>query len=312
MKKSIEFNKLIVAIASSALFDLSDSDKVFREGGAIAYKKFQNKHVDKIFNEGIAFPFIKRLLRLNNVFKKEVPGGVVEVVLLSRNSHETGLRVFKSIQHYKLDIQKAGFFSGESPHRYIKAFNASLFLSANYQDVKAAIDEGHPAGMVLRDEMDKVVSNEDRELRIAFDFDGVLADDGSEKVYRDRGLKKYQKSEIKKTHQPLKPGPLQDFAKKIVELRKLESLKLESNKRYKRAIKIILITARSAPAHERAIHTLESWGIDIDQSFFLGTTKKKNILETLNPHIYFDDQKKNIDGVVNVPSVFVPFGDMNK
>ncbi|MCK9439169.1 MAG: 5'-nucleotidase [Patescibacteria group bacterium] len=311
MKKAKKFEKLIIAIASSALFDLSDSDKVFKEKGAVAYRKFQNKNLDKILKEGIAFPFIKRILKLNSVFKKEVPSGVVEVVLLSRNSHETGLRVFKSIQHYKLDIQKAGFFSGESPYRYIEAFNASLFLSANFQDVKLAVDGGYPAGMVLRDETDRIVGDEEKELRIAFDFDGVLADDESEKIYRGKGLKKYQKSEIKKSYKPLKPGPLQDFAKKIVELRKLESLKLEGSKRYKRAIKIILVTARSAPAHERAIHTLESWGIDIDQSFFLGTTKKKNILETLNPHIYFDDQKKNINGVNNVPSVFVPFGDTN-
>lgn len=312
MKKAPEFNKLVIAIASSALFDLNDSDRVFREKGAAAYRKFQNRHVDKVLGEGIAFPFIKRLLRLNNVFKNEVPGGVVEVVLLSKNSHETGLRVFKSIQHYKLDIKKAGFFSGESPHKYIKAFDASLFLSANYNDVKAAIDEGYPAGMVLKDEIDKTISGEDKELRIAFDFDGILADDWSENVYRKQGLKKYKKIEVKKSNLPLNPGPLHDFAKKIVELRRLESLKLEKNRRYKRAIKIMLITARSAPVHERAVHTLESWGIDIDQSFFLGTTKKKNILETLNPHIYFDDQKKNIDGVINVPSVFVPFGDMNK
>lgn len=312
MSESNEFNKLTVAIASSALFDLSDSDRVFKEKGALVYREFQNKNLDVVLQEGIAFPFIKRLLMLNDVFKKEHPGGVVEVVLLSRNSHETGLRVFKSIQHYNLNIEKAGFFSGESPHHYIKAFNASLFLSANYEDVKAAINAGHPAGMVLRDELDRVVKPEDRELRIAFDFDGVLADDGSEKVYQEEGLEKYQKSETKKINKALKPGPLQDFAKKIVSLRKLESIKIEKDKAYRRAIKIILITARSAPVHERAIRTLESWGIDIDQSFFLGTTKKKNILETLNPHIYFDDQKKNIDGVKNVPSVFVPFGTMNR
>jgi len=311
-KQAKGFNKLIIAIASSALFDLTDSDKIFKEKGELAYRKFQNKNVDKILKEGIAFPFIKRLLKLNNIFKSEVPDGVVEVILLSKNSHETGLRVFKSIQNYKLDIQKAGFFSGESPYKYIKAFNASLFLSADYSDVKLAINEGCPAGMVLKDDMDKIIEDKDKELRIAFDFDGVLADDGSEKIYKNKGLKKYQKSEARRSYSPLKPGPLQDFAKKIVELRKLESLKVEKNKRYKRAIKIILITARSAPAHERAIYTLKSWGIDIDQSFFLGTTKKKKILETLNPHIYFDDQRKNINGVSNVPSVFVPFGDINK
>ncbi|MFA5644589.1 MAG: 5'-nucleotidase [Patescibacteria group bacterium] len=312
MKKNKNFDKLIIAVASSALFDLTESDKVFREKGALEYKKFQEENLNKKLKPGVAFPFIQRILQLNDIFSEEVPDGVVEVVLLSKNSHETGLRVFRSIAKHKLNIEKAGFFSGESPYKYIHSFQASLFLSANYRDVKLAIDKGYPAGMVLKDDQDSVVKEEDKELRIAFDFDGVLADDESEKVFQKGDLKEYRKKEKRKIYSPLKPGPLKDFAKKIAELRKLEKIKIKKDKKYNRVIKTMLITARSAPTHERAIRTLESWGIDIDQSFFLGGTKKKQILETLNPHIYFDDQRKNIDGVNNVPSVFIPFGTINK
>lgn len=242
-----KFPKLVIAIASSALFDLSESDKVFREQGALAYRKFQKRHIDKTLKPGAAFPFITRLLKLNRAFKEDAPDGVIDVVLLSRNSHETGLRVFRSIQQYKLDIQKAGFFSGESPYKYIEAFGASLFLSANYRDVKLAIAEGYPAGMVVGHDLHSLLGDKSKELRIAFDFDGILADHESEKVYRQGSLKKYQRSEARKSLQPLNPGPLQDFAKKIVELRKLESLKLEKDRHYQRVIKIALITARSAP-----------------------------------------------------------------
>lgn len=308
MKENKSFKKLIVAIASSALFDLTESDKIFKEKGELEYKKFQKRNLKKILKPGVAFPFIQRLLSLNNIFKNEVPNGVVEVVLLSRNSHETGLRVFKSIQYYELGIEKAGFFSGKSPYEYIKAFEASLFLSANYNDVILATKEGYPAGMVINNSSsENTVNNNDKELRIAFDFDGVLADHESDNDFDKNGLKTYQENEVKKSYKPLKPGLLKNFAKKIVELRKLETSRLVKNKKYERIIKIALITARSAPAHERAIHTLESWGIDIDNSFFMGDTPKKRILETMKPHIYFDDQQKNFKDVEKVPSVYIPY-----
>ncbi len=308
MTKKKKTEKLVIAISSSALFDLSESDKIFRTKGEIEYQKFQKKNINKILKPGIAFPFISKLLSLNEIFKSEAPEGVVDVVLLSKNSNETGLRVFKSIEHYELGIEKAGFFSGESPYKYIKAFKASLFLSANYHDVEMAIRAGYPAGMVMKDSSNKDLMNEDyKELRIAFDFDGVLADRESEDYFQKEGLEKYRKNEVLKSALPLKPGLLKDFATRIGELRKLESARYKIDKTYKRIIRISLITARGAPAHERAIRTLNSWGIDIDSSFFLAGLSKKDILETMRPNIFFDDQEKNLQGVKKVPSVFIPF-----
>lgn len=171
--------KLVVGVASSALFDLSDSDRIYRRWGVEAYRRHQRKKLDEPFRKGVAFPFIKRLLGINYVFPDQKP---VEVVILSRNSPETGLRIFRSIDHYRLDISRAAFMAGGSPHPYIPAFNASLFLTANEQDVHDAVAAKYPAGLVLPSQ---VLDDElDTELRVAFDFDGVLADDESETVFK--------------------------------------------------------------------------------------------------------------------------------
>jgi len=175
--------KLVIAVASSALFDLSESDRVFREQGEQAYRRYQESHLDTPLDKGVAFPFVRRFLSINRNFPDQCP---VEVVLLSRNSVITGKRVFNSIQHHNLDISRAAFLEGKSPYAYIPAFNASLFLSANEKDVLQAIDYGHPAGTVLPSRV--IDDEEDHELRIAFDFDGVIADDTSEKVFKDGSL----------------------------------------------------------------------------------------------------------------------------
>lgn len=299
--------KIVIAIASSALFDLSESDRVFKKQGIEKYKKYQEKNINKTLKRGVAFPFISRFLKLNDIFPGE---DHVEVVLLSKNSHETGLRVFNSIKKYGLKITKAGFFSGESPYKYIPAFGASLFLSANSEDVKKAIDAGYPAGRVIDT---KIKDNEkDKELRIAFDFDGVLADGSAEDVFQAKGLKKFQASETKKSRKSLKPGPLNDFIKQIMHFRKLELEKIKKDKKYKQFLKIAIITARTAPSHKRLVHTLKEWGVSVDESFFLGDSKKKQIIDIMKPHIYFDDQERHFKDIYKIPLVHIPFGKLNE
>jgi len=178
--------KLVIAIASSALFNLEDSDRVFREQGIEAYKTYQLNNLDNTLEKGVAFPFIRRLLNLNKIFPDIEP---VEVILLSKNNLETGLRVFRSIEKYGLQISRAGFLSGKSPFEYISAFNASLFLSANHEDVRLAIENGFPAGMVINSHIED--DENDNELRIGFDFDGVLVDDQAEKVYQENSIRNH-------------------------------------------------------------------------------------------------------------------------
>jgi 5'-nucleotidase len=300
--------KFVIAIASSALFDLSESDKVFREEGELAYRKYQEKNTDKTLEKGVAFSFIRRFLSLNKAFQEEQP---VEVVLLSKNSPETGLRVFHSIQHYDLNITRAAFFSGKSPFEYIEAFNASLFLSANKEDVLNAINVGFPSGQVIENLIDDEES--DRELRFAFDFDGVIADDEAEEVYKVSGdLNEFHKLETKKILEPHKPGPLNELFKKIAYFQKLETKKQKEDLSYTRILKTSIVTARNAPSHERMINTLKSWDITVDEVFFLGGIEKKRILEVLKPHMYFDNQTVHLKQIINIPMVHIPFGVANR
>lgn len=301
--------KLVISIASSALFDLSESHNVYVNDGVDAYRLHQEKNIDIPFPIGVAFPFIRRFLAINKAFPDQSP---VEVVLLSRNSPETGLRVFRSIRHYGLDITRAGFMTGSSPYEYIPAFNSSLFLSSNETDVRKAIEFNYPAGVVLPS---TVYDDEyDNELRIAFDFDGVIADDEAESVYKkNNDLDEFAAHEIEKQSIPHKPGPLADLFKKLSFMQKLEEKKLKKDPGYKKILRIAIVTARNAPSHERVVTTLKNWGVSADESFFLGGMDKSRILTILKPHMFFDDQLSHLQSPAgDIPMVHIPFGIANK
>lgn len=303
-------NKIVIAVASSALFDLAESDSVFKDKGEDGYRKFQKENRKNILQKGIAFPFIKRFLRLNSAYPD-----AVEVVLLSKNDPDTGLRVFESIKHYKLDIIRAGFLSGRSPYEYIPAFNASLFLSADAGDVQKAIDAGYAAGTVLKTNIsDDLDDFDDSELRIAFDFDGVIVDDKAEQIYqKDKDLKVFQDSEEKNAFKAHDPGPLKDFFSKLSKFQKLERERSRKDADYKRVLRTAIVTARNAPAHERVVTTLNKWGVSVDEVFFMGGVDKSRILNVLKPHIYFDDQMSHLESdAKNIPLVHIPFGIINK
>lgn len=299
--------KFVIAVSSSALFDLDESDRIFKEQGAKAYKEFQEANLDRPLEKGVAFPFIRRFLSINNHFPEQLP---VEVVLLSRNSSTTGRRVFRSIHHYGLNISRAAFLTGASPFSYIPAFNASLFLSANQQDVKKAINASYPAGLVLPSEVFDLET--DAELRIAFDFDGVLADDESESVYKNGNLAKFFEHEKNHQTQPHNSGPLADLFRKLAFMQKLENKRRSLEPDYKPIVRTAIVTARNAPSHERVITTLESWGVEANETFFLGGMDKARILQIFKPHIFFDDQLSHLQrSADNIPMVHVPFGVAN-
>ena len=301
--------KLVIGVASSALFDLSESDNIFIEKGEIEYKKYQLENIDNKLKKGVAFSFIRRFLNINKHFPDKLP---VEVVLLSRNSPQTGLRVFRSIQQYGLDITRAAFLTGTSPYAYIPAFNISLFLSANQQDVQNAVDSNYPAGLVLPSQ---IVDDEiDTELRVAFDFDGVIADDESECVFKkNNDLNEFHAHEKEKVSIPHKPGPLADLFKKLSFMQKLEKKEQKNDQNYKRILRIAIVTARNSPSHERVVTTLEKWGVSPDETFFLGGMEKHRVLSVLKPHMYFDDQISHLKSPAkNIPMVHVPFGIANQ
>lgn len=302
--------KLVIAVASSALFELGEADRIYREKGETAYRQYQRKNETEILEKGVAFPFISRLLNINKIYKKnEIKP--IEVILLSKNDPDTGLRVTHSIEYYKLDITRNAFLNGGDPYKYIPAFNVSLFLSADAKDVKTAILNGYPAGRVIKKPLN-YDSDDNDELRIAFDIDGVIADDQSEKVYEKKGLDGFKKNEERKKEQPLDPGPLSNLFKKLSDIQKYELNLKDNDPKYKRLLKIAIVTARNShAATKRVVTTLREVGIIVDEAFFLGGIDKSKVLKIFKPHIFFDDQISNLQAV-NIPSVHIPFGIKNK
>ena len=300
-------DKLVIAVASSALFDLSESDRVYQEEGTDAYRQYQREQEDKRLDRGTAFPLVKRLLSLN----RSVPeGNLVEVILLSQNDPDTGLRVLNSIRQWGLDITRAAFLSGGDPFEYLNAFNACLFLSADAGNVRNAVENGEPAGRVFH--TDIADDNADLELRIAFDFDGVIADDSAETVNQTEGLERFQESEMDKASDPLPVGPLHRFLIEIAKLQRRVRDESRDNPGYKARIRVAIVTARNAPADKRVVTSLREWGIEVDATFFLGGIAKERILEVFKPHIFFDDQFSQAQGASQfVPSAHVPFGVAN-
>ncbi|MFD7445901.1 5'-nucleotidase [Streptomyces sp. NPDC059909] len=302
-------DRLVIGIASSALFDLTESDAVFREQGEESYRAYQEEHLDETLRPGVAFPFIRRLLSLNDLEKEGDP--LVEVIVLSRNDPDTGLRVMRSIKAHGLSISRAIFMQGRSPHKFMPALNMSLFLSANERDVREAVLAGLPAGHVLGAPHED--DTEDGDLRISFDFDGVLATDASEQVYQAGGIEEFRTHEVTNAAVPHDAGPLKEFLANINRIQRREEKERRKNADYRIRLHVSLVTARAAPAHERAVMSLKQWGVTVNDAFFLGGINKGEIMKVLKPHIFFDDQQSHVASTSQTtPSVHVPFGKLNE
>ncbi|APZ35594.1 5'-nucleotidase [Microbacterium aurum] len=299
---------LVVGVASSALFDLTEADRVFREHGEARYREYQETHIADSLEPGVAFPFIKRLLSLNDLSEDGAP--LVEVIVLSRNDPETGLRVMRSISDHRLPITRAIFMQGRSPYAFMGALNMSLFLSQNEKDVRVALEMGFAAGQVIGS---PAADPEGTDLRIAFDFDGVLADDSSERVMQEEGLPAFHAHETKHIDEPLPDGMLSDFLRGINRIQDIEEARASADPGYDRRVHVAIVTARNAPSHERVVKTLQSRGVRVNDAFFLGGIEKAKVLRVLKPHIFFDDQIGHLRGAADeVPSVHVPFGVINE
>lgn len=302
-------NKLVVAIASSAVLTLDAARDAFRLKGLAAYRQYQREHQLDPLEKGPAFSFIKRLLNFNTLFPEIHP---VDVVLLSHNDADTGLRIMNSLKHYELDITRAAFITDEKPFHYLTAYNSSLFLSRNKKDVEDAIAAGFAAGIVLESSLND--EPDDESLRVAFDFDGVIADNSSEAVYQGRGLEGFNQVELEKVNTPHTPGPLAGLFRKLAALRDLEFERQTREPEYRRRLSLSIVTARGVPSHERVVTTLRDWGVAIDKTFFLGGMSKGRILASLRPHIFFDDQvHPHLDAAKEfTPSVHIPISAAKK
>ncbi|VAX07338.1 5'-nucleotidase [hydrothermal vent metagenome] len=294
-------SRLVVAISSRALFNLDESHEIFQEQGIEAYCEYQIAHEDDILDPGVAFPLAQKLLGLN----EKLPGAAsVEIILLSRNSADTGLRIFNSIQHHQLNIIRATFTGGSSTYRYAKAMGAHLFLSANPNDVHRALESGLAAATILPSAVGGSHTSSG-ELRIAFDGDAVLFSDEAERVYKTEGLDAFSASEQASAHKPLPGGPFKGFLTALQQIQAAAPADASP-------IRTALITARAAPAHERVIRTLRAWNIRIDEALFLGGMDKGEFLNAFGADFFFDDQKGHCESACqHVPTGHVPHGVAN-
>ncbi len=298
-------DRLIVAISSRALFDLSESHAVYETGGVEAYQRHQIDHENDLLQPGVAFELARKLLRLNEASRQHV-----EIVLLSRNSADTGLRIFNAISHYKLGITRAVFTSGRDTSRYVPALGTHLFLSADPEDVRHALESGHAAATIVPhrgaiDVVDSIMPQVDDELRIAFDGDAVLFSDEAERIFQAQGLDAFTASEARAAETPLGGGPFKNF---LAALHRIQT----DFPRDRQPIRTALVTARSAPAHERVIRTLRAWGVRIDEALFLGGLDKAEFLRAFGADIFFDDQRRHVDSASRVvPAGHVPHGISN-
>jgi 5'-nucleotidase len=299
MVTQAKIDPLVIAISSRALFNLEDSHRVFEEEGLDAYQQYQISKEDQPLEQGDAFLLVQKLLGLNKLLD-ESP---VQVILLSRNSADTGLRVFNSIQHYGLDISRAAFSGGESPYRYISAFNSHLFLSTDGADVRQALESGVAAATILPSEK-SLTPNE--KLKIAFDGDAVLFSDDSEKIFKNKGLAAFTENEKQAANEPLSGGPFKPI---LAALQQIQVAFPPGES----PLRTCLVTARAAPAHERVVRTLRAWNIRIDESLFLGGLDKGEFLRAFDADVFFDDQEGHCESARNhVATGHVPHGISNE
>ena len=290
-------DKLVIGVSSRALFDLEEENRIFEEQGLEAYSKYQAEHENDILKPGTAFPLVKALQKLNADGRY-----LTEIIIMSKNSSDTSLRIFNSIEHYGLNISRAALVGGASISPYLGAFKTDLFLSANENDVQEAINANIASGIIC-DHSDLPINPDDEipQIRIAFDGDAVIFSDESEKIFQAEGLTAFEEHEKMNSQNPLPEGP---FAK----LLKTLSLIQKQFPKDESPIRTALVTARNAPAHERVIRTLRAWDVRIDEVFFLGGVRKSDVLKAFNANIFFDDQPAHTDPASKlVPSARVPY-----
>lgn len=298
MPVSLE-GELVIAISSRTLFDLEESHRVFEQEGVEAYSAYQIERENEVLAPGVAFPFVRKLLRLNEGRARPL----VEVILLSRNSADTGLRIFNSAEHHQLGITRAAFTNGESPWRYIAPFGADLFLSAHAEDVTAALAAGCAAAALVPSAVEESPSDQ---IRIAFDGDAVLFSDEAERIFRERGLDAFKAAERVSARHPLSGGPFKNFLSALHRLQQAFTVD-------EAPVRTALVTARDAPAHERVIRTLREWDIRIDEAMFLGGMDKTPFLRAFGADIFFDDQQGHVERASStVATGHVPHGVANQ
>lgn len=301
---------LLIGVSARALFNLQYETKLLNDKGLEEYRAYQSRKRDTPLKPGIAYHFVRRMLGLNSITSEESP--LVELAIISHMDPDTGCRVMNSLKPLHLDATESIFTSGDDLVPYLKAMDVKLYLSMNGETVKGAIDQGVPAGTIITKRAITDHDTDDGEIRLAFDFDGCIGTDDSEKIFQEDGLNAFNKHEEENATLPLDTGPMYPFIEGLSRIQNAEEKYAETHKEYMRKLKIAIITARSARAGVRTMNTLDSWGISVDNAFYMGGHDKVPILSAYRPHLFLDDSPSNTAMArTAATSVHVPFGISN-
>ncbi len=286
---ALDFSEiLVVGVSSRALFNLEKENEIFKKENIVGFRKYQLEHEDELLEKGTAFPLIQALLKLNDYVDPKKP--IVEVVVMSRNSPETGVRVLKAIKHYNLPLTRWAFSGGEPLSPFLDAFDVDLFLSKDEKEVQKVIDNSNCATALIYDApLD--YNPETERVKFAFDADAVVFSEESELIYKTQDLQAFHKHEEENEDVPLNGGPFADLLKKLSKIQEKLPMTIELT-----PLRIAIVTARNAPSHMRVIKTLRHWGVYVDEAYFMGGLSKENVLKAFGAHIFFDDQEIHLDG----------------
>lgn len=284
---ALDFSQiLVVGVSSRALFDLEVENKIFESENIKGFRKYQLEHENDLLEKGTAFPLIESLLKLNEISTKQI----VEVVVMSRNSPETGVRILKAIKHYNLSITRWAFSGGETLTPFIDAFDVDLFLSKDEKDVQRLSDTSNCATALLYDAPFDYVPETDR-VKFAFDADAVVFSEESEQIYKEKGIDAFHEHEAKNEDVPLNDGPFAELLRKLSKIQEFFPTTIELS-----PLRIAIVTARNAPSHMRVIKTLRNWDVYVDEAYFMGGLSKDKVLKAFGAHIFFDDQESHLSG----------------
>lgn len=284
---ALDFSEiLVVGVSSRALFNLEKENEIFEKENIEGFRKYQLEHENELLTEGTAFPLIKSLLKLNDIASKQI----VEVVVMSRNSPETGVRVLKSIKHFELPITRWAFAGGEPLSPFIDAFDIDLFLSKDEKEVQKISDTSNCATALIYEPPTDYVPESDR-VKFAFDADAVVFSEDSEQIYKEQGMEAFHKHELENEDVPLNDGPFAKLLRKLSKIQEFLPTTIELT-----PLRIAIVTARNAPSHMRVIKTLRHWGVYVDEAYFMGGLSKGKVLKAFGAHIFFDDQETYLDG----------------
>ena len=289
---------LIIGVSTRAMFDLAEEHAVFEREGVKAYAKLQRERENDPLRPGAASEVTKRLLALNPTVGKPL----VDVILLSKNSPDLSLRAFKALDQHQIPIGRGSLTSGRSVAQFVRAWKIDLFLSNDEDDVRAA-HAGGTAAARLGARPDPTSDAPADEVRFAFDGDAVVFSDDSDRIFKERGLESFLEHERLNASVPMERGPFgRTFLPKLSQLR-AHFMRPDGTSR----VRIAIVTARNAPAHERVVRTLREWGTPADEAHFVGLAEKAPILAATGAHIFFDDHEKHVVAAKEVvPSGLVP------